>query len=117
MPINRREIVREIESQIERSVEVRREAKEFAEDVLDHAKSISPVRTSAYRNAWHLEERPEVRKLPKWAAVNDHPNANLIENGTGPDKPGSNSPFGPDTPTPEFAVAGRTAFHFGGTAP
>jgi hypothetical protein len=47
----------------------------------------------------------------------DHDNANFIEFGTGIDKPGSKSPWGPNTPTPEYGPAAATAHHFRGTAP
>jgi hypothetical protein len=48
---------------------------------------------------------------------NTSPNANFIEFGTGVDKPGSRSPWGPNTPTPEYGPARATAHHFEGTAP
>lgn len=116
MPVVFLEIERAIRSEVERSSEVRRESRHFGQEVVNHAKGETPVRTGKARAAWHLEERPDVRNLPRWAAVNNDPKINMIENGTGPDtKPGS--PFGPDTPTPEFAPAAKTAFFYGGTAP
>jgi hypothetical protein len=57
------------------------------------------------------------RFLAAWEVYSDHENANFIEYGTGPDKPGSRSPWGPNTPTPEFAPFGKAAHRFGGTAP
>ena len=39
---------------------------------------------------------------------NDSDHAHFIEYGTGPDKPGGHSPWGPNTPTPEMAVMRRT---------
>jgi uncharacterized protein (TIGR02266 family) len=39
----------------------------------------------------------------------DNEHAGFIEYGTGPDNPGSRSPWGPNTPTPEFAPAAVTA--------
>jgi hypothetical protein len=39
---------------------------------------------------------------------NDDPKAHWIEYGTNEDKPGSRSPWGPKTPTPEFAPMRRT---------
>lgn len=57
------------------------------------------------------------RYLSHFEVRTDHPNANFIEFGTGIDKPGSRSPWGPFTPTPEYGPAGRTAHHFKGTAP
>ncbi|QRZ05893.1 HK97 gp10 family phage protein [Mycolicibacterium austroafricanum] len=43
-----------------------------------------------------------------------HWKAHMIEFGTKADPEGSKSPFGPDTPTPAFAVGQRVAEHFGG---
>lgn len=54
------------------------------------------------------------RFLSAFEVYSDSPNANFIEYGTGPDKPGSRSPWGPYTPTPEFAPAARTAHHYHG---
>lgn len=68
----------------------------------------------------HIKEQKRSfaqRIFPKWAkgdpipvgiVYNDSPHAHWIEYGTGPDKPGGHSPWGPDTPTPEFAPARRT---------
>lgn len=39
---------------------------------------------------------------------NDSDVAHFIEYGTGPDKPGSRSPWGPNTPTDEFAPMRKT---------
>lgn len=73
--------------------------------------------TGRYRESIHVERKRARFGLPAYAVVSNDPDANFIEFGTGVDKPGSRSPFGPNTPTPEFAPAGKTAFHFGGTAP
>jgi hypothetical protein len=73
--------------------------------------------TGTYRDSIHVERKRKRFGMPHYAVVSNDPNANFIEFGTGPDKPGSRSPWGPYTPTPEFAPAGKTAFHFGGTAP
>jgi hypothetical protein len=57
------------------------------------------------------------RLFPKWAkgdpipvgiVYNDSEVAHWVEYGTLPDKPGGHSPWGPDTPTPEFAPMRRT---------
>jgi hypothetical protein len=45
----------------------------------------------------------------------DNEHAGFIEYGTGPDNPDSRSPWGLNTPTPEFAPAAATAAHYGGT--
>ena len=93
---------------------IRRRVDHVAKDAMAYARLISPVRTGAYQRAWHVERKVDERRMPHYWVVNDDPKAIFIEYGTGPDKPGSKSPFGPDTPTPEFAVAARTAAAFGG---
>lgn len=57
------------------------------------------------------------RYVAGWTVYSDAFNANFIEFGTGPDKPGSRSPWGAITPTPEFHPAASTAIAFGGTSP
>lgn len=51
--------------------------------------------------------------IPIGAVYNDSDVAHFIEYGTGPDKPGSRSPWGPRTPTDEFAPMRRTAARYG----
>lgn len=107
-------IEEEIRTKIRAQGELTVKTREFAEEVLAHARSISPVETGAYAAAWHIENRPPLNGWPRFAVINRHWTAHFIEFGTGKDtKPGS--PFGPDTPTPEFAVAAKTAAFFGGT--
>lgn len=48
------------------------------------------------------------------AAYNDSRVAHFVEDGTSADKPGSRSPWGPNTPTPAFHCALRTAAIMGG---
>lgn len=93
--------------------EIRRRVKQVAKEAEVFAKMISPVLTGAYQRAWHIENRPERDGLPHYALVNDDEKANWIEYGTGPDTRGK-STWGPNTPTPDFAVARRTALKFGG---
>lgn len=90
-----------IESAIRDSAEVQAEKRAVAKKMVAHAKSISPVDHGDYAAAWEVDEgrRGDVR------IVNDNFKAHWIEDGTG----GS-------TPTPEFAVAAKTAIQFGGTA-
>lgn len=42
------------------------------------------------------------------SVYNDSDHAHFLEYGTGPDKPGGHSPWGPNTPTPEFAPMRKT---------
>lgn len=47
--------------------------------------------------------------IPIGLVYNDDPKAHWIEYGTDPDNPSSESPFGPDTPTPAFEPMTRAA--------
>ncbi len=91
----------EIEAAIQNAAEVKAEKKAVAKKMVEHAKSISPVDEGEYAAAWRSYEtrRGDVR------VINDDFKAHWIEDGTG----GS-------SPTPEYAVAARTAIAFGGTA-
>lgn len=46
--------------------------------------------------------------MPIGMVFNDSENSVFVEYGTGPDKPGGHSPWGPNTPTPEFAPMRKT---------
>lgn len=107
--------------------EVKRATKREAEEVAAWWRDVEapspgpahPYSTGDYRESIHVEQNRDVRGrfLAGFTVITRHPNAGFIEFGTGPDKPGSRSPWGPNTPTPEFAPAGKTAHHFRGTAP
>lgn len=49
-----------------------------------------------------------MRGIPIGVVFSDDWKAHWVEWGTGPDKPGSHSPWGPDTPTPAFEPMTRT---------
>ena len=130
MPIDVVKLGHEMQLAIEKDEGVHRRIDSIAEEVVRTAKMLSPVppgdwpqtpTTGAYRAAWH-KERAVGRKLtggrwlPQYTVVNDDPKAVFIEYGTGPDKPDSKSTWGPNTPTPEFAIARRTAAIWGGHA-
>lgn len=78
-----------------------------------------PYETGDYVDSIEVRQGrdPKGRFVSHFEVRTDHPNANFIEFGTGVDKPGSRSPWGPNTPTPEYGPAGATAHHFRGTAP
>lgn len=84
-----------------------------------HGMGRHPYETGDYRDSIHIRQNraPKTgRFVAGWTAYSDSPIANFIEFGTDVDKR-MGSPWGPNTPTPEFAPAARTAHHFGGTAP
>lgn len=76
--------------------------------------------TGGYRESIKVKQNrsPRTGRFKKfWTVYTNHHDANFIEFGTKRDKPGSRSPWGPYTPTPEFAPAALTAIRFRGTAP
>jgi len=79
-----------------------------------------PYETGEYRDSIEIARNRSAetgRFVAGWKVFSNHWVANFVEFGTAIDKPGSRSPWGPNTPTPEYAPASRTAHHFRGTAP
>lgn len=101
------DLAREIESNAEVKVEKLKKAKEVAA----FAKSIAPKKTGHYAAGIKVQQT----KTNKVRVVATAWYSHFIEYGTGPDKK-KGSKFGPDTPTPEFAVFAKAAAAFGGTA-
>jgi hypothetical protein len=106
------------------SKELRRAIRDFVEDTAETWRLVwessgpHPYETGDYLA--HIRSRVKLRAklFPKFyrdepmkagEVWNDSKVAHFIEYGTLPDKPGSKSPWGPNTPTPEFAIARRTA--------
>lgn len=83
----------------------------MATEVVPYAKDISPVDQGDYAAAWEVVKKA---RRGKGVVGNNHWRAHMIEFGTKADKPGSKSPFGPDTPTPAFGIGQKVAEHFGG---
>lgn len=101
----------DLQREIESSAQVQVAKVKRAEEVAAFAKSIAPLDTGEY--AAGIEVRKT--KTGKVRVVATAWYSHFIEYGTGPDaEPGSR--FGPDTPTPEFAVFAKAAAAFGGTA-
>jgi hypothetical protein len=128
--VDRVKLGREISAKIRAERSVKWRTKAFAEEVAAYWRDVAwpesavagqwpdhPYDTGEYQNSIKVRQNRSERGrfMAGFTVYSDSPNANFIEYGTGPDKPGSRSPWGPHTPTPEFAPAGRTAHHFGGT--
>ena len=102
--------------------ELRREFDEFVDDVHDTWVHIwdamdHPYETGNYREHIKKKKLPLrtritrsffFKGIPVGQVFNDSDVAHFVEYGTGPDKPGSKSPFGPNTPTPEMAPMRKT---------
>lgn len=129
--VDRVKLGREIELKIRAEKSVKWRTKAFAEEVATYLKTVAwPTATGSVTGPGHpyetgaFVESIEVvqnrnrlgRFLAGFTVQSNSPNANFIEYGTDIDKPGSKSPWGPNTPTPEYAPFARTAHHFGGTA-
>ncbi|OBK09007.1 hypothetical protein A5746_00820 [Mycolicibacterium conceptionense] len=111
----------DLERELKTNAAVKAEKKRVAQELVDHAKSISPVDEGDYAAGWHVEQGRGAEGETK--AINRHWKAHMIEYGTGPDKkgddekryrPGAGVALGPDTRTPAFAIAEKTAHAFGG---
>jgi len=100
----------ELANAIKSSAEVDAGLREEAEKVVDYWREQSPQDEGDYKAS--------VKVLGVRGGVatvgTKHWKAHMIEKGTKADPEGSQSPFGPDTPTPAFAVGQRVAEHFGG---
>lgn len=129
-----REIRRAFENELSVSRELRRELRDFVDDVHDEwhkqwdrdrqgklAGELGvkhPYQTGNYKA--HIKKkriqlatrlgfnRRFFKGIPIGQVYNDSEFAHMLEYGTGPDRPGSRSPFGPNTPTPEFATMRKT---------
>ncbi len=110
---------------IDDSKELRRAYNNFVDDVHDMWVFIwrsteHPYETGEYEAHIKKKTVPKGMKIksflkhgmPIGVVYNDSDIAKLIEYGTGPDNDESESPFGPNTPTPEFAPMRKTAAQF-----
>lgn len=111
----------ELERELKSNADVKAEKKRVAQQLVEHAKSISPVEEGGYAAGWHVEQGNGPDGETK--AVNRHWKAHMIEWGTGPDtkgpegeryRPGAGVKLGRDTKTRAFGIAERTARAFGG---
>lgn len=118
-----RETRAQIELEIERAAlsqavaraEMESGTQDYAEKVRDHWKfQEAPVDSGEYAASIKVRKPKSGRGLPVRQVVATDWKAHMIEFGTKPDSEDSQSPFGPDTPTPAFAPAQKTATFFGG---
>lgn len=92
-----------IDEEIRKSADVKAEKKRVGGLMAAHAKSISPVDHGDYGAAWTVKQGKG--DDGETVVSNDNFKAHWIEDGTGG-----------DSPTPEYAVAAKTAIAFGGSA-
>lgn len=128
--VNLKDIDAAIFDGISDNKELRRAFDDLIDDVEHTWKMLSPKPGSAdhrYATGDYLAHIKK-KKLSRWyrghmknllrkgipigMVYNDSDIAHFVEYGTGPDNPDSRSPFGPDTPTPEFAPMRRTYARF-----
>jgi len=107
---------KELETKILQSAELQAGTKSFADQVKQYAQKIAPVDEGEFAASIHVKRvRTRRGAAPHYWVGSKHWRAHMIEFGTKADPPDSKSPFGPNTPTPEFGVFAKTAAHFGGT--
>lgn len=109
-----REVAAEIEREIRRAAEVKVKSKAFAEKVRDEVRAETPVRTGKAAASVHVEKRRDRDGLPHWWVGTRLWYFHFIEGGTGADTK-QGSPFGPDTPTEEYAPFAKVAHRHGGS--
>lgn len=117
---------------INSSRELRRAYRDFVDDVEETWKLIWDTDTQGASGALHPYQtgdyRAHIKKVtPRWyqrikkflrdgipigSVYNDSDVAHFVEYGTDIDNPDSRSPWGPNTPTPEFAPMRKTAARY-----
>jgi hypothetical protein len=131
------QILNELQTGLRKDKEVHHKTKEFANEVKDYWVEFEapapwnvrpetvvghgddwPYTTGEYALSIKVKQGRDARGrfISSWDVYTHSPIAHFIEYGTAPDYPGSRSPWGPNTPTYEYAPAARTAHFFGGTA-
>jgi HK97 gp10 family phage protein len=110
-----RDIAAELEAKVRKDAELRLKSKDEAEKVCDEIRAETPKRTGAAAASVHVEKRKDRDGLPHWWVGTRLWYFHFLEFGTGPDNPDSKSPFGPDTPTKEYAPFAKVAHRHGGT--
>lgn len=110
-----REIAAEIEAKIRKDAEVKLKSKGEAEKIRDEIRAETPKRTGKAAASVHVEKRKDRDGLPHWWVGTRLWYFHFLEFGTGPDPEDSKSPFGPDTPTKEYAPFAKVAHRHGGT--
>ena len=109
------DIARQITAQLRRQAEIDVGNAELADDVADSVRSFTPKPGSGHPyatgDAVASIEVEKIRRprngLPARRVSSTDPMFHMLEYGTKADPEGSESPFGPDTPTPAFAPFGK----------
>lgn len=115
---NNKIIIDDLEKQLGKNGMVERKIREFANDVQAYAKRRAAMdldagyATGDYIEGIELKRRPS-KGLPRYRIAATDPKSHWIEYGTGADED-DDSPWGPYTPTPEYAIMAKTWLHFGG---
>lgn len=78
----------------------------------DYLKRIKKRKLSKWYRGHMRNYLKRHKGMPIGQVYNDSDIAHLVEYGTGPDNPDSRSPWGPNTPTPEFAPMRKTYARF-----
>lgn len=142
MAVSRLQLERELRLKLAEDDEVLLDGEAFAQEVArrwvmiwrakgphpyetgDYEDSIEVIRMGVGARARHPKGAPggvggrfTGKVLYRWQVGTEHEFAHMIEYGTGWDGPDTNSPWGRETDTPEFAPAAATAAYYHGTGP
>lgn len=130
MAINRVQLMDELRSEIGKDGDrsIRKYTRRYANRIADEIKAASPspehphplTKTGPYAtgdfvDSIKVERKRERFGLPHYSVVTYSPIAHFLEYGTGDDAPGTHSPWGRFTPTPEFAPFATVVHRHGGT--
>jgi hypothetical protein len=99
----------DLEREIHAGADARAEKRRTGEAMVAYAKSIAPKDEGDYAAGIRIVTDTAAKVTVGAMDWKSH----MIEDGTKADPSDSKSRFGPDTPTPEFAVMARTADKFG----
>ncbi|AEL98174.1 minor tail protein [Mycobacterium phage BigNuz] len=109
-----RDIERELRAKIKQDVSLDTENDELAKEIKQFIQSNTPIDEGDAVASVKIRKVKKPRNgLPARTIYSDSPKFHMLEHGTMADPPDSQSPYGPNTPTPAFAPFGKAKARFG----
>ncbi|QDK01117.1 minor tail protein [Mycobacterium phage Purky] len=109
-----REIEKELRAKIKQDVQLDTANEELATEIKGFIQSNTPIdEGDAVASVKIRKVRKPRNGLPARTIYSDDPKFHMLENGTMADPPGTNSTFGPDTPTKAYAPFGKAKARYG----
>ncbi|AHG23716.1 minor tail protein [Mycobacterium phage Arib1] len=111
---SRRDIERELREKISRDATLDAENEALTKEIKGFIQSNTPIDEGDAVASVKIRKVKKPRNgLPARTIYSDDWKFHMIEHGTMADPPDSQSPFGPDTPTPAFAPFGKAKARYG----